>query len=878
MSPQPRDRHAEERRSLTFSVHSVEQPIQRPVPSPTYSSAGSMGATSVDQDYTLDYTGEPDGYESEETDESVFERPASLQSFDMIEEEINMYQENTDRKRAVSDGVVQKVFKERSKVQRELEMDGNPYRRTESDTHVKGYMSSQTESQMDKGARGKFSSRVHYDEEQYRQGNQSVGQEETMFRGPRDNRENVLNRGMYRISDTEKETIGSQRDRQFSGEMFEMVDREIKYLDERLRQMRKTSERVKQELIDKEKYESEYLPQTEKLSGNVNRNENKDQAKALHRGVTGTNYLPEETVTMMKTPRSKMYEGQSIRRIDRSVDETENQRDCQLNTGHVAHRKLNEMGYEGDHLPRANRRYISKQYSILPDERQREVLNETYLLPEDDKDGYRCSERRLTSDRQNRVLSVSTRHIPDSAKEKESEGYSRTRVYNKDRKEEYEDYDSEAGSVTDSQTMHNKLERLKRQKTRILAMKAREEEIRQKEMELNRREKQLKYQAEIQSKVSVDPYEEELMLQEKEMEEKMLKLRQREKQIEKAESMNKEKSHPEVSKESAAAKSPDNQEPGPQHTQIKTETVINEIVTGEKRTATSPKKQTAEQKDNNTTDRGTDAFTQEKASFFPKFSTFSGDEPKQRRESSFEEWQYEVLCCLKDGVHSNQAIGQAIRKSLIGQAKQVLISSGTTASIDEIMKRLERVFGNVASGASMMQEFYTATQKQAENIVAWGLRLEEIIKNAVDKGHVKKEATNTMLKNRFWKGLRNEKLKNRTQIHYVNIDDYQELLSRVREEESEMKLNPGVQHLPVNTNVKFSRENSESSEASKLDLLYERLTAMEENIKELNKKCEWQPRPRPFGQFRRNNRDNWDNRKEAKKTAKEETTPKDLNC
>ena len=132
--------------------------------------------------------------------------------------------------------------------------------------------------------------------------------------------------------------------------------------------------------------------------------------------------------------------------------------------------------------------------------------------------------------------------------------------------------------------------------------------------------------------------------------------------------MNKEKSHPEVSKESAAAKSPDNQEQGPQHTQIKTETVINEIVTGEKRTATSPKKQTAEQKDNNTTDRGTDAFTQGKASFFPKFSTFSGDEPKQRRESSFEEWQYEVLCCLKDGVHSHQAIGQAIRKSLIGQA------------------------------------------------------------------------------------------------------------------------------------------------------------------------------------------------------------------
>lgn len=90
-------------------------------------------------------------------------------------------------------------------------------------------------------------------------------------------------------------------------------------------------------------------------------------------------------------------------------------------------------------------------------------------------------------------------------------------------------------------------------------------------------------------------------------------------------------------------------------------------------------------------DRVTDAFPQDKATFYPKFSTFSGDESKERKESSFEEWRYEVQCTLKEGVHSNQAIAQAIRKSLIGQAKQVLISYCTTANIDEIMQRLERV-------------------------------------------------------------------------------------------------------------------------------------------------------------------------------------------
>ena len=151
------------------------------------------------------------------------------------------------------------------------------------------------------------------------------------------------------------------------------------------------------------------------------------------------------------------------------------------------------------------------------------------------------------------------------------------------------------------------------------------------------------------------------------------------------------------------------------------------------------------------------------------------------------------------------------------------------------------------------------------------MRLEEIIKNAVDKGHVKQEATYNMLKNRFWKGLRTEKLKNRTQIHFVNIDDYQELLSRVREEENEMKLNPGVQYQPVT----FSKDNSESSEASNLDCLFQRLTSMEENMKELNKKCDIKPKPRPFGLYKRNNKDG--DKTEARETTEDETALKPLN-
>ena len=56
--------------------------------------------------------------------------------------------------------------------------------------------------------------------------------------------------------------------------------------------------------------------------------------------------------------------------------------------------------------------------------------------------------------------------------------------------------------------------------------------------------------------------------------------------------------------------------------------------------------------------------------------------------------------------------------------------------------RLEGVFGNVATGESNLQEFYTASQKEDESVTAWGLRIEEILQKAVIKGNVKDSDTN----------------------------------------------------------------------------------------------------------------------------------------
>ena len=118
---------------------------------------------------------------------------------------------------------------------------------------------------------------------------------------------------------------------------------------------------------------------------------------------------------------------------------------------------------------------------------------------------------------------------------------------------------------------------------------------------------------------------------------------------------------------------------------------------------------------------------------YPKFTQFSEEDPKPKGETTFKEWKYEVCCALKDEVYKEYTIAQAIRKSLMSQAKRVLLTMGTTATVQEILERLEELFGNVATGESVLQEFQTAAQKADESVTTWGLRLEEYSKKQLLK-------------------------------------------------------------------------------------------------------------------------------------------------
>ena len=99
-----------------------------------------------------------------------------------------------------------------------------------------------------------------------------------------------------------------------------------------------------------------------------------------------------------------------------------------------------------------------------------------------------------------------------------------------------------------------------------------------------------------------------------------------------------------------------------------------------------------------------------------------------------------------------------------------------------------------------------------------------------------------MLRNRFWNGLKSKRLKNATCIDYNSNIDFDELLSRVREEENELNLYQGIQYQPIPASLrdKYSKATEESS---KLELLFETPNELKVEMSELNKKNWWPIRP-----------------------------------
>lgn len=171
----------------------------------------------------------------------------------------------------------------------------------------------------------------------------------------------------------------------------------------------------------------------------------------------------------------------------------------------------------------------------------------------------------------------------------------------------------------------------------------------------------------------------------------------------------------------------------------------------------------------------------------PYLTQFSGAEPTPKNESTFEDWKAETQCLIKTKVYPDYIVTQAIRNSLKGQARKALATLDPLTNSDGIISKLESLFGNVASGLSVLQEFFTAVQREDESVTMWGLRIEEILQRAMEKGEVPPERKNHLLKDKFWRSLHSLDLKIATKVYFDKVTDFEVLRSKVREEERELQ-------------------------------------------------------------------------------------------
>ena len=166
----------------------------------------------------------------------------------------------------------------------------------------------------------------------------------------------------------------------------------------------------------------------------------------------------------------------------------------------------------------------------------------------------------------------------------------------------------------------------------------------------------------------------------------------------------------------------------------------------------------------------------------PQIVKFSGESKGDM--TTFDLWKYEVKSLMKEGNYKLEAIHQAVRRSLRGEASRIAMRLGSEASLEVLLQKLESVYGTIEFGEDILAQFYSATQMEDEDVVAWGFKLENILDKAIEQKQLTPSTANGMLKSKFWSGLRQD-LKDATRHYYETVDDFDRLRVLVRRVEQE---------------------------------------------------------------------------------------------
>ncbi|CAC5373223.1 unnamed protein product [Mytilus coruscus] len=222
--------------------------------------------------------------------------------------------------------------------------------------------------------------------------------------------------------------------------------------------------------------------------------------------------------------------------------------------------------------------------------------------------------------------------------------------------------------------------------------------------------------------------------------------------------------------------------------------------------------------------------------YIPRISTFTGDDTNAAK---YDIWRYEVLCLVKNR-YTHETIKMAIRKSLKGNAAVIPMRSGVDATLDDIIDRMDSIFGSVFPVEALLGQFYTARQREDEDVASWGCRLEDILRKATDRGKVKQEDTNSMLTSKFFEGLRPD-IKNIGRYKMDSVKEFDVLLKAFRIIEKEHNLGPKKETTPekkstIKPKQQVTIENKQIQQlTARINQLTTEIQAMRKTSDESNK-------------------------------------------
>jgi hypothetical protein len=94
--------------------------------------------------------------------------------------------------------------------------------------------------------------------------------------------------------------------------------------------------------------------------------------------------------------------------------------------------------------------------------------------------------------------------------------------------------------------------------------------------------------------------------------------------------------------------------------------------------------------------------------------------------ATYELWRQDVKCLMEQS-YDRDAILNAVRKSSRGEEGMVGMRLDLDANIDDVIRKLDSIYGSVDKKEILLPEFYGSRQQNDENVSHWSCRLEGII-------------------------------------------------------------------------------------------------------------------------------------------------------